>query len=102
MFLVLHRYNDVATVQEFHQWLQGPFLGTAYGTGTFGGDATNPFKLSRYILGYGRKLGGECGSAYQLTRVPLNTTVVLAPARWNESYLKIDNGPERAYFWTAN
>ena len=51
-------FTDVATVQEWNQWLLGPFLGTAYSTGTFGGDPEDPFNLARHVLGYGRKLGG--------------------------------------------
>eukprot|EP00947_MAST-08B_sp_MAST-8B-sp1_P004319 g4319.t1 len=51
-------FMDVATVAEFHHWMLGPFLATAYSTGTFDGDPNpNAFNLSRYILGYGRKLG---------------------------------------------
>ena len=78
-------FTDVATVQEWNQWLLGPFLGTAYSTGTFDGDLKDPFDLARHVLGYGRKLGGirigqlrtrrrNCTSQIGIPELTTNTT----------------------------
>ena len=78
-------FTDVSTVQEWNQWLLGPFLGTAYSTNTFGGDPGDPFDLARHVLGYGRKLGGirigqlrtrrrNCTSQIGIPELTTNTT----------------------------
>jgi hypothetical protein len=60
-------FGDIATVQEFYQWLQGPFVDAAFSVQTFDGDADAAWTSSAsgaggqpapYLLGgYNRLLG---------------------------------------------
>jgi hypothetical protein len=53
-------FEDIGTVEEFNQWLMGPFVASAFSSHTFDGDPEWGFqggKPGGYALGYGKILG---------------------------------------------
>jgi hypothetical protein len=53
-------FDDIATVEEFNQWLMGPFVSSAFSSHTFDGDPEWGFqggKPKGFTLGYGKILG---------------------------------------------
>ena len=52
-------FFHMATVQELHQWLDGPFKTFMASAGTYDGDIVDPkFDTRSYALGFGRIVGG--------------------------------------------
>jgi hypothetical protein len=77
-------FMDIATVQEFEQWLHGPMLETFFGRNTFDGhstvrpDSDLPYGNGGFVLGYNKIIGSVRIS--QLRSTAYNCTLPLALA----------------------
>jgi polycystin 1L2 len=71
-------FEDLATVEEFYQWMQGPFLASVFSPHTFDGDddwTGRGGEPQGYTLGHGKILGAVKISQVRAEAVPCNDRV---------------------------